>query len=164
MTTIHASTAQTAGPSNKHFSYSLSTTASPEEIWSIWIDVDHWKDWDTGLKDASMEGAFGLGAKGAILSLEDRKSKFSVVAFEEGESYTFKTKLPLGGLLVKRFLTIEKGQTVFTHEVWFTGITKGIFANAFGKKFREMLPEVLENIKSIAEGNGELKMENGENG
>ena len=146
--TLHA---QNKKQSNKHFWYSLETSASPEIIWAIWTDVSNWKNWDTGLKDASMKEEFQLHSKGIIISLEDRKSKFKVVEFIDGQSYTIKTKLPLGSLYVKRFLTQENGKTMFTHEVWFKGLTKGIFAKAFGAKFRKLLPDVLRNIKTIAE-------------
>ena len=124
---------------------------APETIWEIWTNVPEWKNWDTGLKDATMDSVFDINSKGIIITLEDRKSKFKVVEFVEGKSYTYKTKLPLGSLYVKRFLSSKNGKTMFTHEVWFQGITGGIFANAFGQKFREMLPDVLGNIKQIAE-------------
>lgn len=151
ITSIMTLNAQDKTPSNKHFWYSMETTASPDEIWSIWTDVANWKDWDSGLKDASIKGEFKLNAKGMITSLEGRKSKFKIVEFDEGKSYTFKTKLPLGGLYVKRYLEVKDGKTIFTHEVWFKGMTRGIFAKAFGGEFREMLPDVLGNIKGIAE-------------
>ncbi|WP_299365920.1 SRPBCC family protein [Winogradskyella sp.] len=143
--------AQDKVPTNKHFWYSLETSASPEAIWKIWTDVPNWKDWDTGLKDASIKDSFNLGVKGTIISLENRKSKFKVVEYIEGQSYTYKTKLPLGSLYVKRYLTTKNGRTTFTHEVWFKGLTSGFFAKSFGGKFREMLPDVLNNIKTIAE-------------
>ena len=143
--------AQDSNPTDKHFWYSLETSATPEQIWAIWIDVQHWKDWDTGLKDAEMNGPFQLGQTGIITSLEGRKSKFKVVEYSQGLSYTYKTRLPLGSLYVKRYLSSQEGQMMFTHEVWFKGLTKGIFAKAFGGKFRQMLPKVLENIKQIAE-------------
>ena len=143
--------AQGQQPTDKHFWYTLETQATPEAIWQVWTDVAQWKDWDTGLKDATMEGPFELNARGTITSLEGRKSKFTVVAIEQGQSYTYKTKLPLGSLYVKRNLKQEEGQTIFTHEVWFAGLTKGLFAKAFGARFRGMLPGVLQNIKRIAE-------------
>lgn len=151
MSGITTLNAQDKEPSNKHFWHSTETTASSEAIWSIWTDVSNWKEWDTGLEDASMEEEFSLDAKGTIISLKGRKSKFKVVEFIEGESYTYKTKLPLGSLYVKRYLTTENGSLRFTHEVWFKGLSACIFSNSFGKKFREMLPVVLENIKQIAE-------------
>jgi len=137
--------------SKKHFWNTVETTASPEAIWQIWIDVPNWKNWDSGLKDATIFGDFALDSKGQIISLEGRKSKFKVVELEEGRSYTFKTKLPLGGLYVKRTLEQKDDKTYFTHEVWFKGLTAGIFANMFGNDFREMLPGVMGNIKNIAE-------------
>ena len=69
----------------------------------------------------------------------------------ENQSYTYKTSLPLGGLYVKRFLSIQNGKTTFTHEVWFEGLSKKLFAKMLGGNFRKMLPEVLQNIKNIAE-------------
>ena len=138
-------------PSNKHFWHSLETTASPETIWEIWTDVSKWKDWDSGLKDAIMDEPFQINAKGKIISLDDRKSTFKIVEYEEGISYTFKIRLFLGSLYVKRYLERVENKTRFTHEVWFTGITKGVFGRSLGKDFRALLPEVLENIKQIAE-------------
>jgi Polyketide cyclase / dehydrase and lipid transport len=143
--------AQEKKATKKHFWHTVETTASPDAIWAIWTNVQNWKTWDTGLKDASMSDNFALNAKGVITSLEGKKSKFKIVAFEKGVSYTFKTNLPLGGLYVKRSLEVKNGVTFFTHEVWFSGLTGGIFANMFGEKFKGMLPEVMENIKKIAE-------------
>ena len=144
--------AQTKEASNKHFWYSTETSATPEKIWKIWTDVPGWKEWDSGLKDAELSSPlFGPGAKGFIYSLEGRKSSFKVVAFEDGISYTFKTNLPLGGLYVKRYLEKAGDKTKFTHEVWFKGITAGIFSRMFGPEFRKMLPEVVEKIKEVAE-------------
>jgi len=144
-------TAQLKKQSNNYFSNTITTKASPETIWKIWTEVHNWKDWDTGLKDAVMEDAFELGAGGKIISLEGRTSKFKVVAFKTNKSYTFKTKLPLGALFIKRTLEVKDKTTYFTHEVWFKGLTGGIFAKKFGPKFREMLPIAMENIKTIAE-------------
>jgi Polyketide cyclase / dehydrase and lipid transport len=150
MLTVHTY-AQEKKITKKHFWHTVETSAAADKIWAIWTDVPQWKTWDTGLKEASMDVPFGLHAKGRILSLEDRKSTFRIVSFEPGVSYTFKTKLPLGGLYVKRFLVIKNGRTFFTHEVWFSGLSGGIFANIFGKKFKNMLPEVMDNVKKIAE-------------
>ena len=98
-----------------------------------------------------MNDPFQLSAKGQLISLEGRKSKFKVVAYEEGKSYTFKTKLPLGGLYVKRSLSLKAGTVYFTHEVWFQGVSAKIFAKAFGPKLKAMLPEVMGTIKNLAE-------------
>lgn len=137
--------------SSKHFWHTVETSATSDEIWKVWTDVENWKVWDSGLKDAEMSEKFDLKARGIITSLEGRKSKFKIVDFEKGKSYTFKTALPFGGLYVKRVLEKKDGKTFFTHEVWFTGLFAGAFAKKFGEKFRGMLPEVMQNVKAIAE-------------
>lgn len=139
--------------SNQHFWHTVETAASAEKIWNIWKDVPNWYKWDIGLKQAEMLEPFDLNAKGIITSLEGRKSKFKIVQLEVGISYTFKTKLPLASLYVTRYLEVKEGKTYFTHEVWFKGLTKGIFAKAFGEKFRTLLPKVMNTVKQIAETN-----------
>lgn len=142
---------QSMKQTNKHFSNTLETTATASEIWEIWTDVPNWKNWDIGLKDASLAGNFTLKAKGKILSLEGKKSNFKIVAYEKGKSYTFKTNLPFGGVYVKRYLSLKNGKVFFTHEVWFSGLAGGVFAKRFGPNFKKMLPTAMQNIKEIAE-------------
>ena len=69
-------------PTDQHFWYSMETTASAAEIWSIWTDVPHWKNWDTGLQDAHVNGTFDLNATGVIIALGARKSKFKIVELQ----------------------------------------------------------------------------------
>ena len=137
--------------SNTHFSHTLETRANPAKIWQIWSDVPNWKQWDTGLKSAELGGAFAIGTKGKLIPDKGPKSSFILTELVEGKSYTFKTKLPLGALHVKRFLEEKEGKTYFTHEVWFSGLSKGIFGSALGKNYRRILPEVMARIREIAE-------------
>lgn len=138
-------------PSPSHFWNTVETAAPPEKIWKIWTDVPNWSQWDSGLKRAELKGAFEKGAKGIIISLDDREAEFQVVDFEAGKFYTYQVGLFLSSLYVKRSFEIKDGKTVFRHEVWFSGLTSGIFAGMLGKDFQKMLPDVMNNIKVIAE-------------
>ena len=135
------------------FSHSTFTTAPPDQIWMIWTDVPNWHTWDTGLKSATLEGPFALEVKGKLIPDKGPKAKFVIAALEEGKSYTFKTKIPFGWLIVARELEIEAGKTKFTHTVSFTGLLKKTFAKRLGERYQKMLPEVMENIRRIAEQN-----------
>lgn len=133
-------------PNNKHFWHSIETEAPPAQIWTVWTDVNRWHEWDSGLHAAEMATTFEEGSKGHIISLEGRKSKFKVIDYEEGLSYTFRTPLLFSNLYVKRYLRTSNGKTTITHEVWFKGLTAGLFAKRFGPKFREMLPTVMDKV------------------
>ena len=134
----------------KHFQYTLETTASASKIWQIWTDVAQWHTWDKGLQRASLSEPFRGGARGTLISNQGRETKFIVTEVDEGISYTFKTRLPLGSLHITRSL-VARDTVLFTHEVLFQGLTGGIFARKFGEGFRKMLPEVMEKIKQQAE-------------
>jgi hypothetical protein len=98
-----------AQQSNDHFSHSVTTTATPERIWELWTDVANWKRWDTGLKEASLEGSFREGAKGGLIPDKGPAAKFKIVDVRQGESYKLKTRIPFGWLIVSRHLEQKDG-------------------------------------------------------
>ena len=140
-----------AQQTNYHFSYTDSTTATAKIIWKIWTDVANWNQWDRGLKEAILEGDFKVGTKGKLIPDKGPRSKFFISEVIPAESYTFKTKIPLGWLIIKRYLNVKEGKTYFTHDVQFTGMLKKILGNKLGKSYRAMLPSVMNQIKNIAE-------------
>ena len=140
-----------AQQSNYHFSHTDSTTAATDKIWKVWTDVPNWKQWDKGLKEAFIEGDFIVGTKGKLIPDKGPKSKFVISEVVPDKSYTFKTRIPFGWLIIKRTLESKHGKTYFTHDVQFTGLFKKFFGNKLGKNYRALLPEVLTEIKLIAE-------------
>ena len=140
-----------AQQTNYHFKRTDSTTASSIKVWNIWTDVANWKQWDKGLKEAVLKGDFKVGAKGKLIPDKGPKSKFIITEVIPEQSYTFKTKIPFGWLVIKRYLEVREGVTYFTHDVRFTGLLKKALGNKLGKSYRAMLPSVMNEIKSIAE-------------
>jgi hypothetical protein len=136
---------------NYHFSNTTSTTASADKIWDVWTDVSNWKQCDKGLKEATLDGEFVVGAKGKLIPDKGPKSKFIISEIVPNQSYVFKTSIPFGWLIIKRSLEVKNGVTYFTHDVQFTGILKKILGKKLGKNYREMLPSVMNEIKIIAE-------------
>jgi Polyketide cyclase / dehydrase and lipid transport len=133
------------------FAHTVETTAPPEKIWAAWTDVKRWPEWDTELASASLEGSFALGAKGKLKPKRGPAARFSISELIPGESYTFTTRLPLCELKVRRHLTLKDGGACFTHEVSFVGPLSTVFANLLGRRYREALPVVMENLRNIAE-------------
>jgi hypothetical protein len=134
-----------------HFSHTDSTSATSDKVWQVWTDVPNWKQWDKGLKEAILEGEFIVGTRGKLIPDKGPRSKFIITELEPHKSYTFKTKIPFGWLIIKRVLEVKDGKTFFTHDVEFTGLIKKFLGNRLGKNYRAMLPSVLAEIKLIAE-------------
>jgi hypothetical protein len=125
--------------------------ASSEKIWQVWTDVTQWQQWDKGLKKAELNGNFQQGATGKHVPDKGPSSKFVIAAYEPNKSYTFKTRIPFGWLVIKRSLAIKNGFTYFTHDVEFTGPLKKLLGKKLAKRYRAMLPIVMTEIKKIAE-------------
>ena len=133
------------------FSHTLKTSAPPERIWEIWTDVAHWSKWDSELLDSSLQGPFVLGAVGQITPRNGRVSTFKISQLSPGKSYTFTIGLPLCSLNIYRYLSSQSDITHFTHEVSFQGAFAFVFGLLLGCQFRAILPNVMENVKQIAE-------------
>lgn len=133
------------------FSHTLKTSASPERIWSIWIDVENWSNWDTELLNSYLEGNFRLGAVGQLTPKTGRVSTFRISEFDPRKSYTFTVRLPFCSLNVHRYLSSQSGSTYFTHEVFFQGFLAFMFGLLLGRRFQAVLPRIMENVKRIAE-------------
>ncbi|MCZ8354710.1 MAG: SRPBCC family protein [Cyclobacteriaceae bacterium] len=133
------------------FSHTETTTATAEQIWQIWTDVPNWKQWDNGLQNAELHGEFSVGTKGKLIPDKGPKASFVITQFEQNKSYTFKTRIPFGWLVIERTLVENEEDVNFTHHVAFTGLLKKFFYKKLGKRYKEMLPQVMREIKIIAE-------------
>ncbi len=136
---------------NYHFSDMISVDNSLEKVWGYLTDVNKWKDWDTELKSAVLHGDFAIGAKGTLVPKKGPELPFHISEIVPMKSYTFKTKMPLGHLEIKRTLEKKDGMTLFTDDIQFTGILKRFFGLMLGRSFQKVLPEVMQNFKRLVE-------------
>ena len=144
-------TDEIAPGSNRDFSFTLSTS-NPDGIWTLWTTPSSWRDWDRGLRSASLAGDMALGSVGQIVPLSGRPARFEVVAFDPRQSYAFETALPGAVLRVERSFNADR--TTFTHRVTFSGLSAFAFARMFGPGFRAALPPTMRQLQALTEQGG----------
>ena len=137
--------------SNYHFSFKIEVNNTKQKVWETLIDVQNWHQWDTELIEASLDGAFKKGAKGTLIPKKGPKLKFYISEISENNSYTLNTIMPVGELIIKRNLTINKSKICFTDDIQFTGFLKYFFGFMLGAQFKKILPEVMNKFKTLAE-------------
>ena len=137
--------------SNHHFSFTIAINASKDKVWETLIDVPNWKNWDTEIKSSQLNGAFIVGASGIMKPLKGPKLDFYISELIPFKTYTFKTKMPLGWLEIKRTISDENNTVLFNDDIQFTEISKRFFGLILGGGFRKVLPKVMDNFKIIAE-------------
>lgn len=133
------------------FEHTLETTAPAERVWQLWADVAGWPRWDTALVSARLEGPFAHNAQGRLQSKGSPESVFTVVELEPGRSYTFAVPLLFAELRVRRSLAPTPAGARFTHQVSFVGPLGWLFGLLLGRQFRGMLPEVMQQLRALAE-------------
>lgn len=134
-----------------HSTHTMLTTAPPEKIWKIWTDVNNWKKWDLSLRGALIKGVFKKNVQGVIIPERGPKAGFKVTACDPNFSYTVTSKLPLIRIHIHRYLGYDNSKTTFTHEIWAEGPLAGLWWTIVGRRFSELLPKTMSNIKQLAE-------------
>ncbi|GEM_PF-664163 len=154
--TVQSQNLEKADGTNQDFSHTMTTSASAETIFSLWTSPETWKDWDKGLKSASLDGNFAPGVQGIIEPLSGPDSTFTVVEVIDNERAVFQTDLPFAKLTVSR--SIEQGIDVqnniaITHDIKFEGALGWMWGSMLGGDFRTMLIPTMKKLVDIAEGN-----------
>jgi len=129
------------------WSHSVTTTATPEQVWPMYADVDRWLEWDSGLVSVTLDGDFAVGSRG-VLGVEGQPPlEWELTEVVENALFTDVTEIPGVATLtfVHRIAPTATG-SVITHEVRITGPA----ATALGPDVTSDTPECMERLAEIA--------------
>ena len=137
------------------YSLTLTTSASEQDIWKLWEDVENWKDYDRVVQYSYLENDanFELGATGYVKTRGAPKTKFELIQVDAGKSFIESLKLPLWNTLElkRRVVRLNSKEVAFTHEVVFKGPLKRLMYGLLAKRFKKDLKKVMVNMKELAE-------------
>ncbi len=140
---------------NYSLKYSVRTSAEKSIIWRLWADVENWKSFDARLTYSYLVAGneFGKGAVGYLKAKNGPKTKFEIIEFKNGVSFTESLKIPLYQTIeLQRYFEDDgSGSTVFTHEVNFKGALRSVAYFFLYRAFKKDLQLVVERLKMIAE-------------
>jgi uncharacterized protein YndB with AHSA1/START domain len=133
-------------------SESIVSGASPQKIWQLWADVEHWRDWDQAIEWSRIDGEIAPGTKGELKPKQGPRSIFTIVEVEPERKFTDTTKLPGCNLAFIHEIEPSPAGTKITHRIRMEGITTPLFAQILGKKFLRELPVAVRNLDRLAVG------------
>ncbi len=128
----------------KNFTHSINLTKDSESIWNLWTDVPNWKNWDTAIKESSLDWEFSVGTYGTIVPEKWPKIQFQIVEIEKWVSFANISKLPLCTLY---FFHTYDGTTL-THGIEFRWFLAPLFAKLLWSTISGDIVHALENIKN----------------
>ncbi len=70
--------------------------ASPETVWAVLTDVEHWPDWTRSISTVTRvtEGDFGEGSQARIKQPRLQAMTWTVIEFIPGVSFVWRARLP----------------------------------------------------------------------
>jgi len=115
------------------------TSASPEVVWSVLADVEHWCDWTPTVTEVTALNDTGLkvGAKYRVVQPKLRPATYEVTEYVPNRRFTWVQKLAGGTMIADHRIVPGDGATKV--ELSFT--SKGLLANVVGNLFTRIIGE-----------------------
>jgi hypothetical protein len=135
-------------------SHTQQTTATPEQIWALWADVNNWPQWDLGLEACQLHGAFAPGNRFTLRprgSHDDITAELQVVV--PHRRFSDATVLPFGKLQAVHEIDTASGTTQVTHTMVaeIAEEQADFFANTIWKNVEHGLKGSVAKLAALAE-------------
>jgi ligand-binding SRPBCC domain-containing protein len=131
------------------WSHTVTTTATPEQVWPLYADVQRWLEWDSGLVAVTLDGPFAVGSTGTLQVEGQPPLTWTLVDVVDDALFTDVTEIPGVATLtfVHRIEPTDDGAAI-THEVRIEGPA----ADGLGPMVTSDTPEAMAALARIAEG------------
>ncbi len=129
------------------WSHSVTTSATPEQVWPLYADVTRWTEWDSGLLGVTLDGAFVAGSEGTLQVEGQPSLRYVLTEVVDQALFTDVTEIPGVATLtfVHRIDRTPHGSAI-THEVRIEGPA----ADELGPMVTSDTPEAMERLAGIA--------------
>jgi hypothetical protein len=128
------------------------TTASPEAVWAILADLDHWPTWNPGYVEAHLDGPLATGSSGTVRLANGMRRRFMLV------EATPLAALVLGGdgpgisqRFVHRIEPLPSGGARVSMTATMEGLLTPILSRLFGKVIAGYYPTAVRQLVAAAE-------------
>ena len=131
------------------WTHTVATTATPEQVWPLYAEVDRWLEWDSGLQAVTLDGPFAVGSRGTLQVEGQPPLVWELVEVTANASFTDVTEIPGVATLtfVHRIEPTADGSAI-VHEVRIEGPA----AAQLGPMVTSDTPEAMEALARIAAG------------
>ncbi len=129
------------------WTHTVTTTATPEQIWPLYADVHRWLEWDSGLEAVTIDGPFAVGSRGTLKVEGQPPLGWELIEVEANALFTDVTEIPGVATLtfVHRIEQRPDGSAV-THEVRIVGPA----AQDLGPMVTSDTPDAMHALARIA--------------
>ena len=129
------------------WSHEVVSTARPEQVWTLYAEVERWTQWDAGLEGVTLDGPFAVGSRGTMAVSGQPPLTWELVEVVDGELFTDVTEIPgVATLTFVHRVAAHPSGSLITHEVRIEGPA----ADRLGPMVTSDTPAAMEALARLA--------------
>lgn len=132
--------------------YTQETTATQEQVWHVWADVEAWPSWNTDIAEITLSGPFAPGSRIVMTPFGDEPVELEIAETREPE--LFVDAAELGGIVVRTVHLVEdigERRARITYRMEITGPQAHTLGAEIGPQISGDFPETLAALAERAE-------------
>lgn len=127
------------------------TKATPEAIFALWADIDHWSDYDKGIEWAKLTDSFAPGGRYTIKPKGGPTVKATILTIEPNKSFIDVSHLFGAKLRFDHILSQQGDSTSVSVTMSLSGPMGWLWAKILGKNQQADLEESTASLIAKAE-------------
>ncbi|MFF3070195.1 SRPBCC family protein [Kitasatospora sp. NPDC057904] len=135
------------------YEHSVETDATPEAVWRLWADVDHWGAWNADIVSVRIDGPFEAGT--GILMTPCGQDPVHLRIAEAIAGELFVDEARIDGLVLRTTHRLERGErlrTRVTYRMEITGDTVDLTGPQLGPAVTADWPATMAALVALARG------------
>lgn len=131
-----------------HTEYSIETNTTPETVWQLFLDVNGWKTWNSGVEEISIEGPFANGTWFTMKPPGQEAVRSKLIEVQENEVFVDETQFGDVAIWVEhRLEQLGAARTRIRYAIKVDGPD----AAAIGQAISADFPDVLAALAKLAQ-------------
>jgi Polyketide cyclase / dehydrase and lipid transport len=134
------------------YEYSAETTASREELWRLWADVDNWGDWNADIEAIELQGPFAEDSSIAMTPAGQETVHLRLAEVSEPE--LFVDEAVIGGATFRTAHRLEQlncGRVRVSYRMEITGPQADELGPELGPAITSDFPDTVASLIARAE-------------
>ena len=133
--------------------HTVTTAATPAQVWQILQDVETWKTWDHGTELSKLAGPFQTGTTGVLKPVGGPLLKTRLTHVEPFKMFVQEAKLLLATTVMTHSIAQINGKTQVTFKTEIRGPLALFYACLIGPSIKRKIPlEMAEMLKVALQG------------
>lgn len=135
----------------KTYGVSRSTAASPEAVWRVWSDPNNWNRWNSGIRNAEIDGAIANGRTGKMTTNRGSTHDVTFNDVTDGRGFSMSMAGPATTFTFVCEIAPDGNGSTISQSIAITGPLAFLVGPMMGNEMAKHFVPVLDDLARAAE-------------